>query len=151
MPMPRIEISLPRAAVLALLVPISASASAAAAADQRCLAPLYTLPDNIAEETRPYLVCGMFNGDGHFTTRLNGMPTSTRGSLEGCRTIRATALAAAEGRLSRTMRDPSARRAFLQTEFERADHFLEVVARSEDRTVGETPSTPQCRNTNASN
>ncbi len=122
----------------------------AAPAQERCLAAEYRLPASIADEMRPYLVCGMIRGDGHVGARLNGQPVSLRGDgIEGCGALRSRALEASERRLATAMPDAAARRNFIAAEFGNADRFLRAAARSEDLAVGEEPSAPRCRNDDA--
>ncbi|HYG46682.1 MAG TPA: hypothetical protein VD846_01965 [Allosphingosinicella sp.] len=132
-----------------LTLPAGASATLAEA---RCLAGEYRLPASIGEEIRPYLVCGIMQGDGHHGTRINGREVSRRGpGLEACGTIRSSAVQASERRLASTMPDPAERRRFVEREFANADRFLAAAARSEDLAVGEEPSAPPCRNAHAGN
>jgi hypothetical protein len=121
--------------------------AAAAAAQERCVAGHYRLPEPIAEEMRPYLICGLLRErDGHFTTRLNGTDVSIRGGgADSCDRLRQSAMDASHSRLAATMRDEDERRSFISAEFERMDQFLRIAARSYDLGVGEEPAAPPCR------
>jgi hypothetical protein len=122
----------------------------AAFAQERCLAAEYKPPASIDEEMRPYLVCGMLQGNGHNLERINGVQVAINSSgLSSCSTLRSRALTAADRRLARIIPDAAARRAVLQAEFEKADRFLVIAARSDDLLVGEQTSAPACRNQNA--
>ena len=135
-----------RLAGIALLMTVSATASAASA-QERCQLAQYRLPPELADEMRPYLVCAMLRGDGHFTTQVNGMSVSLRGrGAEACGTIRATAFQASERRLTAAMPDQAARRTYLESEFATADRFLQAAAASSDLGIGEAPTAPSCRN-----
>lgn len=141
-----------RAIAWAVLPLASWLCASAAMTQERCLVQHYRLPASIAEEMRPYLVCGMLQGDGHHTVRLNGQGVSLRGGgLENCGRIRVSAFEASDSRLRSAMPDPTARRRFVEAEFETADRFLRVAARSGDLSVGEDPTAPRCRNSNAQN
>jgi hypothetical protein len=125
----------------------------AAPATVRCLAGQYRLPESIAEDMRPYLVCGLMRGrDGHSSVRLNGQDVSMRGpELDSCDRIRQSAVEASGVRLAAAIPDADARQSFISTEFEKADQFLRAAALSGDLTVGEEPVSPQCRTSNAKN
>ena len=121
-----------------------------ASAQERCLMAEYNLPEPIANEMRPYLICGLIQGQNHVPVQLNRQTVTMNGAgVEACGRIRLSAIEASDRRLSSTMPDASERRAFIAREFEAADRFLRIADRSYDLTVGEEVSAPQCRNTNA--
>ena len=132
-------------------LPLACSLGASAAlAEERCLAAQYQPPAAILADMRPYLICGMIQGDGHVGTRLNGQyVTITGGGLDACGPARESAVEASVRSLASTMPDLAARRRLVAAEFEKADQFMRVAARSEDLTVGGEPSAPLCRNENA--
>jgi hypothetical protein len=104
----------------------------------------------IDEEMRPYLVCGVLQGNGHNLERINGVQVSIRSSgLSSCSTLRSRAFSASDQRLAATVPDAAERRAVLQAEFEKADLFLVIAARSDDLLAGEQTNAPACRNQNA--
>jgi len=123
----------------------------AASAEERCVAGQYRLPETIAEEMRPYLVCGLIQGrDGHFPARLNGVTVSMRGpGADSCDRIRQSAVEASGARLATAMPDANARQSFIVTEFEKADQFLRAAALSEDLAVDEKTTSRQCRTSDA--
>jgi hypothetical protein len=133
-------------------LPLAYSAASSALAEERCLAGEYRLPAIIAEDMRPYLLCGMIRGQGHHTVRLNGAGAAMHGGgLETCGATRSRALEAAERRLAPVMRDAGARWRLLDAEFGKADRFLRVAAASEDLGMGEEYAAPRCRDRNAQN
>ena len=128
---------------------MAAMIAPAASAQERCLLAEFHPAESIVDDIRPYLVCGMLQGrDGHFTVALNGQGTSMRGA-QSCDRVRGDAFARANLRLLNEIPDAQARRAFLTTEFDKADHFLLAAARSEDLAVGSEADTPKCRMQNA--
>jgi hypothetical protein len=127
-------------------LPIILSSASASAAEDRCLAGTYRPPASIVAEMRPYLVCGMIRGYGHHSVRLNGVSvTMNGGGPEACGTLRAAAFEASDRRLAATLPDADDRRRILEAEFDSADRFMRIAARSEDLGLGEEPTAPLCR------
>jgi hypothetical protein len=102
---------------------------------------------------RPYLICGLMDRQtGDPGTVVNGVFVSM-GRLgydtSHCAQVRDRAFAAADQRLSSTVRNPASRRSFLESEFKKADEFLKVATRLGDLGIGEEPNAPPCKVTNA--
>ena len=118
----------------------------AAQADEICLSGHYRLPEPIAEDIRPYLICVLFQErSGHFGTRINGRSASITGSVaHSCDSLRRSAMAASEARLALSIADTDERRSFIASEFEKLDRFLRIAARSDDLGVGEEPVATPC-------
>ena len=137
----------------AAMLPIAFSLCASGAtAQERCLAADYRMPASIADDMRPYLLCGLISGQHHVGVRLNGVAVSMAGGgLQICGDVRLRAFDAAERRLAATMPDPAARRAFLEAEFAKADEFMGAAVAVDDLGVGEEPAAPPCRMPNAQN
>ena len=136
---------------LAALPFISLLFTTGAPAEERCVTGHYRLPESIAEDMRPYLICGLMRGrDEHFSVRLNGQAVSMRGpGLDSCDRIKQSAVEASGVRLAAAIPDMNARQSFISAEFKKADQFLRTAALSEDFAVGEEPVSPQCRTSDA--
>ena len=132
---------------LAMLPLAAMLCTTAASAGERCLAGQYRPPESIADDMRPYLLCGLFQRPGwHNWARLNGHAVIlSGGDPEACVRTRLTAFEASERRLASVMPDAAARRSFVEAEFEEADQLLQVAARSDDLGIGEGTAAPQCR------
>src|SRR5690349_11619216 len=88
--------------------------SSEALAQERCLATYYKLPPSIAEELRPYLLCGLIHDRSDTGEAINGVTVLMHGqNPEACGKVRASAFAAADQRLASTLREPTTRRAYL--------------------------------------
>jgi hypothetical protein len=140
-------------AMIARVVTIAFSICASGApAQERCLATRYQMPPTIADDMRPYLLCGLISGQHHAGVQLNGVDVSMAGGgLQTCGDVRSRAFEASERRLASTMRDSAARRAFLEVEFEKADQFMRTAAAADDLEIGDQPAAPQCRDSDAQN
>ena len=124
--------------------------SPSALADERCLAAQYRLPPSIAKEMRPYLLCGLIHERSDTGTMINGVHVFMGMGTAGCGDVRARALQESEWRLASTMPDPRARQAFLETEFRKADEFIQSTKHLDDLGIGQEPNARPCRNNDAS-
>jgi hypothetical protein len=140
--------------LLAAALPISVLLNASvASAQDRCLATYYKLPASIADEMRPYLICGLMDRQtGDPGTVLNGVLVSM-GRLgsepANCGQVRSRAFAAADQHLASIRMRPSDRKSYLDAEFKKAAEFLRTTTKLGDLGIGEEPTAPRCRTQNA--
>ena len=105
----------------------------------------YDSPTAIADEMRPYLQCGIIQG--HFPRKLNGQVVSMSGlGIESCGTIRDSAFAAADRKLTALIPDVGSRKAYLENEFNKAEQFLRKAGLAGELTVTERPVSTECEN-----
>ena len=140
-------------AILATALPIGLLlSSTATTAQERCLASYYKLPPSIAEDLRPYLLCGLVRERSDTGQTINGVPVSMGMGQgpNGCGDVRARSYAAADRRLNSIRMKPSDRKFYLDVEFKKADEFLRTTTKLDDFGIGEEPAAPRCRTQNAS-
>ena len=138
-------------ALIGAVLPIGLLFSAPGALGQeRCLAAHYRLPANIAEDLRPYLLCGLVHERSDTGVLVNGVRVWMHGQgPEVCGNVRTNALHAAERHLLTTVPDAVARGTYLNAEFKKADEFLLTAKNLDDLGVVEEPKVPACRSPNA--
>ena len=139
-------------AFVGALLPLSMLLSASSAlAQERCLATYYKLPPSIADDLRPYLLCGLIHQRSDTGEIINGVRVSMGmgQGLAGCGGARARAYAAADQGLASIQMKPADRKSYLDAEFYKADGFLRMTAKLDDFGIGEDPTAPRCRTQNA--
>ena len=125
--------------------------SSEALAQERCLATYYKLPPSIAEDLRPYLLCGLIHERSDTGETINGVHVFM-GMGQGaasCGDVRARSYTAADQHLASTLRKQADRKAYLDAQFGKADEFLQSATKLDDFGVGEEPKARPCRTQNA--
>ena len=134
------------------VLPIGLLFSASAApAQERCLATYYKLPTSIAEDLRPYLLCGLIHERSDTDETINGVHVFMgvgQGSAS-CGDVRARSYEAADQHLASIRMKPIDRKSYLDAEFKKADEFLRTTTKLDDLGIGEPPNAPPCRTQNA--
>ena len=122
--------------------------SAALGAQPRCLATEYHLPAAIAEDLRPYLICGLIHERSDTGTTLNGISVLMNGQgPEACANLRTKAFAAAHRRLETVIPDVGSRQNYLVRELIKADEFLIAARRLDEFSIGDEPDAKPCNST----